>query len=279
VRLAKNKFGSIILSFFRFLAIGVVCLFCLFPILYMISTSFKTFDLMFLKPPRWFFVPTLINYKEIFFQRDYLRFFLNSCFVASLSTILTLAISTPAAYALARLNFRKKEDIAFWILSIRMFPPIVALVPMFFIFRSLHLLGTRMSLIFIYQIINIPLVVWMLREFFSELPSELEDAALIDGCNHFIILTRIFIPISKSGMVAAALLSFVFCWNEFLFASVFTGLETRTVPVAVTQFVRMRGVMWGPMSAATMTTVVLVWVLSLSIQRHIIRGMTFGAVK
>jgi ABC-type glycerol-3-phosphate transport system permease component len=245
----------------------------------MLSTSFKTFDLMFLRPPRWFFVPTLANYEELLFQRGYLRFFLNSTLVSCVSTALTLMISTPAAYALARINFRKRENIAFWILSIRMFPPIVVLVPLFYIFRTLHLTGSYTSLILAYQILNIPLAVWMLRGFFAELPGELEDAALIDGCSHLGVLIKIFVPISKSGIVATALLSFVFCWNEFLFASVFTSLETRTIPVAVTQFIRMRGVMWGPMTAAAMTTVVLVWLVTLSIQRHIIRGMTLGAIK
>jgi len=245
----------------------------------MISTSFKNFKQVFTIPPTLVFMPTMKNYHLLIFEHDYMKFFFNSALVSTISVVITLLICIPAAYSLAKLDFRGRENIAFWILSIRMFPPIVILVPLFIIFRTLNLVGSRWSLIFSYQMLNIPLVVWMLKGFFKEVPGDIEDAALIDGCNRLGFLFRILLPVSKVGVIATGLLGFVFCWNEFLFASVFTSIETRTIPVAVTQFIRLRGVMWGPMTAATVATVIPVWVLGLALQKHIIRGMSLGAVK
>lgn len=268
-----------VICILRFVAIAVICILFLVPLLYMISTSFKNFKQVFTIPPTLVFMPTMKNYHLLIFEHDYMKFFFNSALVSTISVVITLLICIPAAYSLAKLDFRGRENIAFWILSIRMFPPIVILVPLFIIFRTLNLVGSRWSLIFSYQMLNIPLVVWMLKGFFKEVPGDIEDAALIDGCNRLGFLFRILLPVSKVGVIATGLLGFVFCWNEFLFASVFTSIETRTIPVAVTQFIRLRGVMWGPMTAATVATVIPVWVLGLALQKHIIRGMSLGAVK
>lgn len=244
----------------RFLLIGLICFFTLFPIYYMITNSLKTYGQIFARPPAWLFSLTFKNYNLLFYERNYHLFIINSSLIELISTALTLTVSIPAAYSLAKLNPPWKGNVAFWILSIRMFPPVVALIPLFYIFRTLRLVGSYTSIIIVYQLLNIPLSVWMLESFFNEIPPEVEDAALIDGCDYLQTLLRIILPISKSGIVATGLLSLVFCWNEFLFASVLTQLSIRTLPVAITQFVRLRGVMWGPMSAGALIMVMPVWI-------------------
>lgn len=278
-RPGKTLLSKYVSTLCRFLLIGLVCILALFPVYYMITNSLKTYGQIFARPPVWFFLPTFENYKLLFYERNYHMFFMNSSLIGLISTALTLSVSIPAAYSLAKLNPPRRDDIAFWILSIRMFPPVVALIPLFYIFRTLRLVGSYTSIIIVYQILNIPLSVWMLKSFFREIPREVEDAAFIDGCGYFEMVVRIVLPISKTGIAATGLLCLVFCWNEFLFASVLTQLSTRTLPVAITQFVRLRGVMWGPMSGAALVTVMPVWIISLLVQKAFIRGMSFGAIK
>ena len=262
-----------------YLAISAICFIALFPTIWITVTSFKTYKETFTIPPTWIFTPTLENYEDIFFNRHFLTYFQNSVIVALLATLLSLAVSVPAAYALARFRFRGSNSLGFWILSIRMFPPIVAVIPLFIMFQILGLYGSLSTLVIAYLMMNIPLSVWMLRGFFGDVPVEIEESAMVDGCSRLRAFLSTVIPLSSYGIAATAILCFIFSWNEFIFALLFTVMETRTLPVSVTQFIQLRGINWGPMCAASVCISIPVIVFAAVVQRYIIRGLTMGAVK
>jgi multiple sugar transport system permease protein len=280
----KDKFRmrakvKLIERLFMYAIILVICFIALLPMIWIIVTSFKSYAQTFAVPPIWIFIPTLENYEDIFFNRHFLTYLVNSTIVASLSTLFSLMVSVPMSYALARFRFRRSKDLSFWVLSIRMFPPIVAVIPMFIMFQMLGLIGSLLSLIVAYLMMNIPLSVWMLRGFFEGVPPEIEESAMVDGCSRMQAFLHTMIPLTSQGLAATAILCFVFSWNEFIFALLFTTMETRTLPVSVTQFIQLRGVNWGPMCAASVCISIPVIIFAVAVQKYLIRGLTLGAVK
>lgn len=266
--------GRVLTYLAMVVAVGVF----FFPIYWIVLTSLKTRLDVLANPPVFFFKPTFANYKALI-DVGFVKFFINSVVVVSASTILAVGIGALAAYALARWKTTASEQIGFWILSQRMFPPIVVIIPLFLIIKSLGLLDTYFALILVYTLFNLPLAVWVMKPFFDEIPIELEEAAMIDGHSFFTTCRRVIFPLAAPGIVTAAVLSVVFTWNEFLFALILTSLNSRTMTVAAITFIASRGIEWGKMAAAAVVIMIPMLVLVLTIQKRLVKGMTYGAVK
>jgi multiple sugar transport system permease protein/sorbitol/mannitol transport system permease protein len=258
----------------------LIVLAALFPILWMILSSFKPADVVQAIPPIWTFTPTLANYVDALFGGASIgALVLHSLVVATLSTILTLITGLPAAYALTRLRFRRTQFVGNWILSTILFPPVVSAIPVFILVGRLGLTDTYPSLIIPYAAFNLPIIIWMLRSFIEQVPFEIDEAARIDGLSHFGIVRHMILPLVAPGLAAAAILSFLFSWNEFLFALTLTRTFVKTAPVGVMEFTGMYGTQWGDLTAASTIIAAPVLIMTLILRRHIISGLTFGAVK
>jgi len=257
----------------------IIVLMALIPIVWIFMTAFKDKADIFLLPPKWIFKPTLDNFIEIFKYRNFSHYLLNSTIVAVATTALALIIGIPAAYGFSRYQFKGKKDLIFWILTIRMSPPIMAVIPLFIIIARGGLLDTPISLIIVYLLINLPFAIWIMKGFFDEIPSELDEAAKLDGCSELGIIRRIILPLSSPGIIATTILCIIFSWNEFLFALILTGTKARTLPVTIIQFITLTGVSWGPMCAAGTMTILPIFIFTLVVQKHLIRGLTLGAIK
>lgn len=251
----------------------------LFPVAFLILTSLKKQVDVFRIPPTWIFRPTFEEYREVFQLYPFGRFLVNSLAVASMSTVVAVVLGTLAAYGLARFTFRGSRDLAFWILSIRMTPPVAAIIPIFIIVRTLGLLDTWAGLIVAYTTMNLPFATWLLRGFFEEIPRELDESALVDGCSWLSAFLRVALPLAAPGVVVTAIFVFIFSWNEFLFALILTATKSETLPVAVTGFIRETGVMWGHMAAAGVVIMAPMVLFSLAVQRYMVRGLTMGAIR
>jgi multiple sugar transport system permease protein len=264
--------------FLDVLTYAVIFLF-LCPILWLISTAFKTRSEAFAMPPVWFFSPSLDNFKEVIQRTEFLDQYKNSIIVASASTAITLALGVPAAYALTRFRFRGQRPLAFWILSVRLVPFIGMLFPLYVIFRDLNLLDTYQGLILLHVTFGLVFVIWMMRGYFMQVPIELEEAALVDGANRIRALVRIVLPLAAPGMAAVSVFTFILSWNEFLFALIFTRNEVKTAPVSLMGFMSFEGVNWGPLAAAGLMVLAPVFVFSMFVLKYLVAGLSMGAVK
>ena len=263
------------------LAILVVLVAWLFPLYWILATSLKTAVQAFDYPPIWAFTPTLESYREAFIvpRTPMTNFLLNSVIVALATTALSMLLGTTAAYALARFPIKGKKNLIFWILSTRMAPPIAVVLPLFLIMQQLKLINTFPGVILAYTTFNLPFVVWMMRGFFGEISRELEEAALIDGATPWRSFWWVGIPLAAPGLVATAIFCFIFSWNEFLFALVLTGVQTQTLPVAITAFWSTSDLKWGQFMATGVVTIAPVLVFAIAVQRYLVRGITLGAIK
>lgn len=264
---------------FRRAVLLLFALWCIFPIYWIAMTSFKKAVDAVAKPPTWFFVPTLENYVKVLTTSEVLGFFRNSIIVGLGATALGLLVGVPAAYILARHDFKRRPDYDFWVLSTRMTPPVAMLIPFFIMYRALGLQDTHLGLIIVHISQNLVIIIWIMKGFFSDLPAELEEAGLIDGCTYGQAFRRIILPLSWPGIAATGILSFLFSWNEFLFAQVLTDNRARTVPVGLYTFIGYQEILWGELSASAMIMLLPVLVFVLLFQRQLIRGLTFGAVR
>jgi multiple sugar transport system permease protein len=262
-----------------YLVVGLFLIWVLTPLLVVAVNSLKTPAEIFTSKPSVSFTPTWRNYSRIVGDLDFIKFLGNSSIVAVGSTLLSLAVGVPAAYALARLPVRWREFWAISILFTRMVPAVALVVPMYVLFERASLLGTYWGLILAHTTFNLPIVTWMMRSFFEELPVELEEAALVDGSTRWGAFRRIALPLASPGVAATAVLCLLFSWNEFLFALVLSGQNTQTVPIGVASFIGTVSVDWGGSSAAAVIALLPIFVLGLGAQRFLVRGLTFGAVK
>ena len=263
------------------LTIATVAIFgvILFPPVVLFVTSIKT-DIDALSfPPKWIFDPTLKNYVDILNTSPLVDYALNSLIVASLNTLLCLIVGSMAAYGLARFKFRGADNIAFWILSIRMMPPVAAIIPIYILMKNLRLLDTPWCLVITYLTFNLPFVVWMMKGFFEEIPREIEESALIDGCSDFSVFFRIALPLVAPGLAATAIMVFIFSWNEFLFALILTGTKAVTLPVGIIGYMKETGINWGYMTAGGILALVPVVGFMILVQKHLVKGLTLGALK
>ena len=254
------------------------------PLVFMLVTSIKPAGLAQSIPPKWLFSPTLENYVNIFSgqtssSQGFLPLLVNSAIVSTASTALTIALALPAAYALARLHFKGRRFLGTWMLSTIMFPPMVAAIPIFIYAGKLQLTDTYSVLIVPYTAFNLPIVVWLLRSIIIQIPGDVEEAALVDGCSKMGVIARIVLPLVVPGIAAAAILSMILSWNEFLFALTLTRSEAKTAPVGVNEFTGMFGTEWGSLTAAATSIIAPIAVLTLILRRRLVQGLTFGAVK
>ena len=224
-------------SYFKYLALMVITLLMVFPIFWLVSTSFKNPIDIFAIPPIFFpSNPTLDHYSILFFEAEIFKYIFNSIIVAVFTTCLTLSIGTLSAYSLARfrLPYKMNERLSFWVLSTRMFPPIVTIIPLFAMMKFLHLLNSRIGLIIAYAAFNLPFVVWMMKGFFQEIPQELEEAAMVDGDSRMTAFVRIILPIAKPGLIATAIFTLIMSWNEFMFALILSQTRAAaTLPIGI----------------------------------------------
>ncbi|MGE0683274.1 MAG: carbohydrate ABC transporter permease [Candidatus Binatia bacterium] len=276
-QLTLTRVGSALLFS---LAVVLLLGFCLFPIIWQLLTALKPTAELAVLPPLLPTSLTLDHFATVFAERPFARILLNSVVVASGTTLLCLVIGAPAAFALAKLNVPARRPLLFGILSVSMFPPIAVVGALFLLLRFLQLRDTFWALIVSDTTFALPLTVWMLTSFFRDIPDDLLRAARVDGCTAFQALVYVFLPVVTPGLVTAALLAFVFTWNEFLFALTFTATEAaRTAPVEISLFPGLHEMPWGEIAAAAMIVTLPILMIVIAVQRRIVAGLTAGAVK
>lgn len=249
----------------------------LFPLYFVLISSFKNMAQVYLMPPKLIrFQPILDNYIYIFKTQHYGTYITNSTIVAVASTALSLLLGVPAAYVIARYKMGKANTA---ILTARLLPNISILLPYYFIFSKLRMIGTFAVLIISHMVLSMPLIVWIMTGFFQDIPIELEEAAIVDGCSRQRCFKDIILPISTPGLVTCSTLSFLGSWNNFQFALILSGEKTRTLPVSLQYFVSGADIRWGRMLAATIVVIVPTIILTMILQKYIVQGMTVGAVK
>jgi multiple sugar transport system permease protein len=261
-----------------FAAVFVVALW-LFPVYWILLTSFKPVREINSAVPTFIFTPTMENYQDLFTKFDFAKVLTNSLVVTFVSCLAVVVLAILAAYALARMKVPGEKHIALWILSLRFLPPIAVAIPFYIQWQDLHLLDTYAGLIIVYIAFNLPFAIWLLRGFLADVPVALEEAALLDGLSRLQIIWRIVVPVIMPGIASTAIFTFVFTWNEYLMALMLTSFHAVTVPVTIAKFVMPYTILWGALSAAVVIQVVPMLIVVFLLQRHIVRGMTLGAVK
>jgi len=269
---SRRRTTEILLAVILTLALLVL----LFPFVWMVLVSLHNQAQNTSAVPAWFFVPTLENYRAVIVGNNFLQFTANSLVVAVSATAIGLVLGVPAAYAIALF---KQRGLALCILVSRIIPYITFLLPWFLVFSQLKLIGSFTALITTHLIITLPLVVWVSSAFFEDIPLDLEEAGQVDGLTRAGAFVRITLPLVTPGLVTAAILAFIFSWNQFLFSLILGGPNTKTVPVAVFNFISYGSVNFGGIAAASVLITLPVVLLALLVQRYIVRGLTAGGLK
>ncbi|HEV7246940.1 MAG TPA: carbohydrate ABC transporter permease [Shinella sp.] len=272
----------------RYGLIVIVLGFIVFPIAWMIITSFKPADAIMVSPPRFLFTPTLDNYVHAIYDKNFLFYIKNTLFISVASTIIVVITGSLAAYSFARYNVGDGH-ILFFILSTKMFPAIAVILPYFLIFREVGRTGAGKflgigldqpgALIISYTVFNLPFAIWLLVSFFQDIPRELEHSARLDGLSRLKVLAKVVCPLAAPGIAVTGVFTLIFSWNEFLFAYILTRKAASTVTVGVESFFTLQGILWGPVAAAATISVLPMLVFVLAMQRYMVRGLTFGAVR
>ena len=247
-----------------------------FVFIWMFLTGLKTGTQNIEYPPSFLFLPTFENFRAVFQQHNFLHYLVNSCLIAALATAISLVIGLPAAYSIAKY---RQGKIGMLILVARMTPFVSYLLPWYIIFQRLKLIDTYIALSLTHLIITLPMVIWLMVSFFESVPDELEDSALIDGCTRIQSFLRIVLPLVRNGIATSAIISFIFSWNQFLFSLILSGPRTKTVPVAVYNFMSYGKIDWGGIGAAATLIVLPVSVFAFIVRKSIVQGLTMGALK
>ena len=255
----------------------IYSIFAFFPLLWMLLLSIKSDAEMY--TTTFLFSPTLDNYKAVLLESDYLQYMLDSLIVAGGAVIVSVIAGVPAAYALARYNFKKKEDIAFQILSFKFAPEILVVLPLFMVYQMFGIYDSYFGLIWVYQLISMPLLIWVVRGYFEDISVEIEYAAQVDGYSWYQIFFKNLVPLIKPGLVSAALLAFIFAWNCFTFPLMLGGTNVQPITVAITKFLGTDSAHYGQLAVAATISALPAIIFALCIQKHLVRGLSFGAVK
>jgi multiple sugar transport system permease protein len=263
---------------FYTLVAGVWALVVVLPVIWMALMMFKPEAIMFARPPVWLFRPTLDHFDYVL-AHGFVWNLVASLVIALASTVLVVVVGTPAAYAFARFPIRRRDDLLLFVLATRMAPPIALAIPFYLIYARVGLLDTYVGLVVAYLTFNLSFYIWVLWSFCRELPVELEEAARADGYPRAQVLMRVVLPLLRPGIIATSVLCFIFAWNEFLYAFLLGGKTMETIPVAVPKLITSQGVKWGELSVVGIVALVPVLVAVFLLQRHIVRGLTMGAVK
>ena len=257
----------------------VIITLCVFPFYWMVTTSLKTQVVALEAPPVWLFEPTLDNYREALFDDGVLRTLINSLVIAVCTTALALVLGVPAAFALARFEFRGKKDLWFWFITNRMVSPIVLALPFFLIARNLGMLDKHITLILIYLTFNLPIVIWIVTDQFRGIPYDLDEAARLEGASQFTIMRKICLPLAMPGVAVSAIFSFIFSWNELMFGLILTRTEAKTAPAMAVSFMEGYNLPYGKIMATSTLIVIPVLIFALLASKQLVRGLTMGAVK
>ena len=250
-----------------------------FPVIWVILTSMKHRTEIFTIPPTIFFTPTLAHYADALTGNDILPGIVNSFLVASGATIVTLLIAVPAGYAFSRIRFPFRDRLSFFTLIAQMAPPIGLIIPCFLLLNRMRMLDTYTGLIAVHMTLTVPFSIWLMVTYFQDLPSSLEEAVMLDGVSPFDTFLKVVLPNAWGGIGVTAIFAFIESWNEFLYAVVLTGSNTKTAPVAIFGFLAAEESRWGPFTATGVMIMAPVIVVALIAQRHIVKGMTMGATK
>lgn len=274
-------------SWIRWVFISAYFLFLLVPLYWAIITAFKPQDDLLAQPPVWLpGDPTLDHFGSALNRLDGMKGLQNSLIIAFSSTFFSVVVGVAAAYSMARFATGGKH-LAFWFLSQRLLPPVAVVIPVFLLYSrysnewfGIRLIDTHFGLILLYTVYSLPWTVWMLYSYFRQMPPELEHAALVDGCSRWQALRKIAIPLAAPGIVSAAAFAFIFAWTEFLFAFLLTSTEAKTLPVYLVGYIGLfQGNLWGETAAMTLISLVPAVLLGTLLQRHLVRGLTMGAVQ
>jgi multiple sugar transport system permease protein len=254
-------------------------IFVLLPLYWVIVTSIKPTSDYLVVPPVWFpSQPTIVHYTAALFSYRGLQALVNSLIISSASTVLSTVFGTMMAYSLARFN-TGGQHLAFWVLSQRFLPPVAVILPIFLLFRGWHLYDTHVGLILAYTFMTLPLTVWMMYAYFRQLPKSLEEAALVDGLSRWQTLWKIAVPLAAPGIVAAAVFAFIAVWTEFFFALILTSRTAFTLPTVFRAFLGFQGAQYGEACALATTSLVPSLILGMLVQKHLVRGLTLGAIR
>jgi multiple sugar transport system permease protein len=264
------------LSVLRAVVIVLMVLFFVLPLVWMLIMSLKSSLAITSTDQMFTFTPTLKNYVTVFAEEDFARFALNSAIIAVVSTLLSLVIGVPAAYSIARYGMAKSSSV---VLLARVVPGISLLVPWYFIFAQMGLMDTFGALILTHMFVGVPLVVWISTNSFHAVPLELEESCQIDGLSRIGAFAKMALPLAAPGLATSAILSIIFSWNNFLFSLVLAGANTKTLPVAVFNFISYASVDWGALMAASVVITLPVLIIAILMQRHVVSGLTGGATK
>ncbi|GGG15971.1 carbohydrate ABC transporter permease [Paenibacillus abyssi] len=256
----------------------LIALIYFFPVFLMLITGFKLEGQAAIMPPTLWFTPTLDNF-DLVWNSGAAKFFQHSIIVTLGSTFFAMLLGVPAAYALAMFRLKRADDILFWFISTKMMPVIAAIVPIYLLFRNLGLLDTLAGLILMGIAMNVPLVIWMMRSFFKEIPYDLIEASQVDGASGWVGFIKITLPTVRPGLISTALLCAIFAWNEFLLGVSLTYTNAATMPVYMATFMTQEGLFWAKMSAVATISVLPAMVLGWFTQKQLVRGLTMGAVK
>lgn len=258
----------------------VIAIWMLFPIYWMVATSIQPEQVIMNWPPKFlFFNPVLDNYVTLFTEQEFGKFLFNSLVVAVGAVSISVLIGVPAAYSLSRMDVYGGHHIGFWILSTRMVPPLSIMVPLFIFLTDFGLDRSLIGLTIVHFLITLPMIIWIVKGFIDELPRSLEESAMVDGCNRIQAFREVVVPLVMPGIAAAAFISFIFSWNNFLLALVLTGGDTQTAPLVIQSSMGYLSINWGMLGAAGTVTVLPVILISLALRNHLVEGLTMGAVK
>jgi len=273
----------------RSIAITLVILFFMFPIFWIFLMSFQTNETILRVPPSIVFEPTLQNYRALItgeletsagsLEIKFMSNLWNSLYLSTMSVAVGLILGVPAAYAFGRLKFRGSEDIAFTLLSFRFAPPLLVLLPLTIYFQQIGLADTYFGLIWVYQLIVLPLILWIVRGYFEDIPADIEYAYRVAGHSWFSTFRRIALPLAMPGIAAAGLLAFIFAWNNFIFALVLASADKQPVTVGALAFVTASGIQYGQIAAGIVLSILPTLGLALFAQRYVVEGLSLGAVQ
>jgi multiple sugar transport system permease protein len=269
----RNRTAFNILFFFLVLGVSLVLL---FPFIWMLASSFKTQVDIISWPPKFLFHPTLGNYHRVFAEQNFIQYFYNSAVVGVFAVAIGLILGLPAAYSIARFG---QKRLSVFILVARLMPGISFLMPWYIIFSRIHLMDTYVALILSHILIALPLVVWIMSSYFETIPHEMEESAMVDGATRQRAFLSIILPLSGPGIVTATTLSFIFSWNNFMFSQVLSMQRTKTLPIAIYNFVSYAEVDWGAVMAVAVAIMTPAIIITMIFQRYVVKGLTMGAVK
>ena len=273
----------------RCIAISLVVIFFMFPILWIFLMSFQTNETILQVPPQLFFEPTLVNFMGLItgnletaagsLKIEFMGNLFNSLFLSISAVAVGLILGVPAAYAFARFKFKGSEDIAFTLLSFRFAPPLLVLLPLTIYFQQIGLANTYVGLIWVYQLIVLPLILWIVRGYFEDIPADIEYAYRIAGHGFWATFRKIALPLAAPGIAAAGLLAFIFAWNNFIFALVLASADKQPVTVGALAFITASGINYGQIAAGIVLSITPTFALALYAQRYLVEGLSLGAVK